>query len=62
MLTREKSIRLYINNIQIDWTPSEQIIKDIIIGKNKFHHITRIQLLIQLTIRRTIHQSLLLKH
>jgi hypothetical protein len=55
MLTREKSIHLYIKNIQIDWTPSEQMIKNIIIGKNQFHRITSIQLLIQLTTRRTIH-------
>jgi len=35
MLIREKSIHLYTNNIQLDETPIELIIKNIGIGKNK---------------------------
>jgi hypothetical protein len=35
MLIREKSIHLYTNNIQLNETPIELIIKDIRIGKNK---------------------------
>ncbi len=42
MLTKEKSTHLYINNIQSNWTPIESIIKDIKIGKNQSHIITRI--------------------
>jgi hypothetical protein len=34
MLTKEKFIHLYTNNIQVDWTPIESIIKNIRIEKN----------------------------
>jgi hypothetical protein len=53
---REKPTHLYTYNIQPNWTQIEPIIKDIKIGKNQFHIITRIQLLIQLAAI-TIHQS-----
>jgi len=35
MLTKEKSIHLYTNNIQLNETPIKLIIKDMRIGKNK---------------------------
>ncbi len=57
MLVREKSTQLYTNNIQSNWTPIETIIKNIKIGKNQTHIITRIQFSIQLTVAITIHQS-----
>jgi hypothetical protein len=57
VLVREKSTQLYTNNIQSNWTSIEPIIKDIKIGKNQTHIITRIQFSIQLAITKTIHQS-----
>jgi len=57
MWTREKSTHLYINNIQPNWSWIEPIIKDIRIGKNQSHIITRIQLLTQLVATRIIHRS-----
>ncbi len=57
VLVREKSTQLYTNNIQTNCTPIEPIIKDIKIGKNQIHIITKIQFSIQLAIARTIHQS-----
>jgi hypothetical protein len=57
VLVREKSTQLHTNNIQSNWTPIEPIIKDIKIGKNQTHIITRIQFSIQLAIAKTIHQS-----
>jgi hypothetical protein len=42
MLVKEKSTHLYTNNIKPNWTPIEQIIKDIRIEKNESHIITRI--------------------
>jgi hypothetical protein len=57
MWAREKSTHLYIDNIQPNWSWIEPIIKDIRIGKNQSHIITRIQLLIQLVATRIIHRS-----
>jgi hypothetical protein len=54
---REKSTHLYIDNIQPNWTPIEPIIKDIRIGKNQFHSIIKIQLLIKLATTKKIHPS-----
>jgi len=42
MLTKEKFIHLYTNNIQVDWTPIESIIKNIRIEKIQFYIITKI--------------------
>jgi hypothetical protein len=55
ILVQEKSIHLYTNNIQLDWTLIEIIIKDIRIDKNQSHIITRIQFPIQLIITRTLY-------
>jgi hypothetical protein len=57
MLVKEKSIDLYTNNIQLDWTPIEPIIKNITFDKNQSHFITRIQFPIHLVVVRTIHWS-----
>jgi hypothetical protein len=42
MLTKEKNIHLYTNNIQVDWTPIEPIIKNIRIEKTQFYIVTKI--------------------
>jgi hypothetical protein len=34
-------IHLYTNNIQVDWTPIEPIVKNIRIEKNQFYIITK---------------------
>jgi hypothetical protein len=57
ILIQEKSIHLYTNNIQLDWTLIEPIIKNIRIDKNQSHIITRIQFPIQLVITRTLYWS-----
>jgi hypothetical protein len=57
VLVREKLTQLYTNNIQTNWTPIESIIKDIKIGKNQIHIITRIQFSIQLAIAKN-HSSI----
>jgi hypothetical protein len=55
ILIREDSIYLYTNNIQLDWTPIEPIIKDIRIDKNQSPIITRIQFPNQLIRTRTFY-------
>jgi hypothetical protein len=58
MLVRKKFIHdLYTNNIQLNWTLIEPIIKDIRINKNQYHITMRIQFPIQLATTKTIHQS-----
>jgi hypothetical protein len=42
MLTKETFIHFYTNNIQVDWTPIEPIIKNIRIEKIQFYIITKI--------------------
>ena len=44
-------------NINPTWTPIEPQTKEILIGKNKTHLITRIQSPIQLAATRTVHRS-----
>jgi hypothetical protein len=57
LLVREKSTQLYTNNIQSNWTPIEQNIKYIKIGKIQTYIITRNQFFFELVVARTIHQS-----
>jgi hypothetical protein len=58
MLIKEKITHLYINNIQPNWRVKvKPIIKNIRIGKNQVHIITKFQFPIQLVITRTIHRS-----
>jgi hypothetical protein len=42
MFIRKKSIHLYTKTFQLNWTLIEQMIKNIRIGKNQSHIITRI--------------------
>jgi hypothetical protein len=56
-LTKIKNAHLYEHEIHPTWTPIEPISKDIQIGSNSFHIITRKQFPIQLASACTIHQT-----
>ncbi len=56
-LTRIKNAHIYKNKIHPMWTPIKPISKDIHIGSNSTHIITRMQFPIQLVIKCTIHQT-----
>ncbi len=56
-LTREKYSHYYDNNIELEWTPIESIIKNIKFGKSQSYIITRIQFSIKLATIKTIHCS-----
>ncbi len=57
ILVEENSIHLHTNNIQLDWTPIEPIIKDIRIDKNQSPIIKRIEFPIQLIRKKTFYWS-----
>jgi hypothetical protein len=56
-LARINNAHLYEHEIHPTWTPIEPISKDIQIGSNSFHIITRTQFPIQLATTHTIHQA-----
>ncbi len=56
-LTRIKNANFYEHKIHLTWTPIEPISKDIQIGSNSTHIITRMQFPIQLATTRTIYRT-----
>jgi hypothetical protein len=54
---RIKNAHLYEHELHPTWTPIEPISKDIQIGSNSFHIITRTQFSIQLVVTCIIHQT-----
>ncbi len=56
-LTRIKNAHLYEHEIHPTWTPIKLISKDIQIGSNSFHIITRTQFPIQLVAKHIIHRA-----
>ena len=57
-LQQDFHLHLYkISDIDSTWTPIESVAKEIRIGKNQSHLITRIQFPIQLAAARTIHRA-----
>jgi len=56
-LTKTKNEHLYEHEIHPTWTTIEPISKDIQIGSNSLHIITRTQFPIQLVMTRTVHQA-----
>jgi len=56
-LTRIRNAHLYEHEIHPTWTPIKPISKDIQIGSNSFHIITRTQFPIQLVVKHIIHRA-----
>jgi hypothetical protein len=56
-LTRMKNENLHEHKIHFTWTPTKPIFKDIQIGSNSFHTITKTKFPIQLAATCTIYRS-----